>query len=501
MDNTQHLQEIIENSTGRDPSQIIISLAKNLTTASISVIAGLLASRIANQMEQRTEAGGQSIIGASMSALIYPHIDRLIDQLASSIMPFSDNKLYKCHVVFQRIVAASETVVKRLPETTQAAINEIDKDIAASLTALMQNQEPDHSPSTVKAIYDILLIRQAFWMGQARRCQNYMETVNYDLLKEAIELQQPHYQLIFRDVANAILASSLLGELDDTRPQFLFYGLSGVGKTFGLELLARALGAPLIFLHFETMKENDIHGEDWDYSIVHAPGKKGVLKIKGSLRSAVREAGVRNPIILIDEFSSVEFHKHPWKEALFKKLFNLLRADDDNDGLENLAHVVFLVLTNDRPEEIHPAIRSRFVECFAPELDDDRLAKIRDARLSTTINKLKSLTDANNSAQLGSVDPELLAEATLRTEELINKYKGSILQKNKDRGARTIQTVVRQLLTYILMEKIISKNPKYEPAADDIERLIEARSTMDFDYCPPSRDADAGSDSGGEQED
>lgn len=449
--------------------------------ACVSVMAGLLASRISSRIEASGAQDNKQLIGTSVSALIYPHINGVVNHFASSILPISDDALYKCQAVFETIIRTSKPTMLLLPKEIQASISRIDIEIQNSIRALKQNQTPDFGPATIQAIYEVILIRQAFWLGQPRRCENYLNSLDSTLLAALVDRQPEGASDTFNEVANSIIASSIRGESDNSRPQFIIYGPAGTGKTTAVEALAKALGAPLIKLNYEKMEATDISGENYSWSISKIPGEKENVKIKGAIRDAVRGSGIRNPIVLIDEFSAQEMKRSYWKEGMYKKLFNPDAVDDDNDknGQENLAHVIFFILTNDKREDFSPAMRSRFIEIDMPALDDETFRKIRDTRLSTSAEQFRSLLREDRWQQDNqAITTELFSHAVDNAVDVASNHLEFISQKNKDKGARTIQAVVSQVIDHLLVEKLRAADPDYEVPDEKIKQMIEKRSVF-----------------------
>jgi MoxR-like ATPase len=220
----------------------------------------------------------------------------------------------------------------------------------------------------------------------------------------------------------------------------LVYGAPGTGKTTTIEALSKALGAPLIKLDFESLEADDLSGVRRTWSAPCLPGETKGLRVKGAIRDSVRDSGVRNPIVLIDEFSGRDLLRNTWKEIAYKKLFNQNHHLANEQGLEDLSHVIFILLTNDSRQDLSPAIRSRFIEFDWPDLDDETLAKVLSSCLSETISELQNsleqkLQEGENTKEKHEAAVRALSEAQMTTK----KYSSFILSCNSDLGARTIR--------------------------------------------------------------
>ncbi|KAH8742872.1 hypothetical protein F5883DRAFT_55732 [Diaporthe sp. PMI_573] len=85
MDNREHLQRLIQNASQPPLKQIFLSVGKDVLIAAFSITAGLLAAKVSSWAESGQRL--TPVIGTSMSSVIYPHMERIVDHLAKSFLP------------------------------------------------------------------------------------------------------------------------------------------------------------------------------------------------------------------------------------------------------------------------------------------------------------------------------------------------------------------------------------------------------------------------------
>lgn len=512
MQNRDHLERVMRNTTGRDPALVIRTLARDMVAASIAVCATFVASKIASQVEAHTEAG---FVSSSLSSNIFPVASIFVYHLASPIFGLSDDGVYKCRAVFAEVVRASAGLLTELPIPIQEAVFRLDNEVKASLETLSQQRSPDYGPRTVEAIYEFLLIRQAFWLGQPRRFINYFESHDRIGLQQFLdptrENRPAKMTAILTEVAYSIIASSIRGRFDNTRPQFWFYGEGGTGKNYSVMELAKKFRASIITISFEKLGDDDLTGQVYNYAIKRIPGERSTLKAKGKLRDAVRDCGYRNPILLIDEFSAADLKKYPWKQSACKLLFNPEpQAAGDSDGLEDLAHVILFVMTNDGRKDFPRELRDRFMEYDIPPVDDPTLVRIRDNQIKQTANLvLQGAADARSATVVAKADPvidnqnrqttaevsevaadaqsALMRAAVASAEEFTNSKASLMLEMNSDQGARTIKKLSRAVFDYALVHKLLAGNADQTVDDEAIRTLIERTCAPKDTVSPPLR--------------
>lgn len=296
-----------------------------------------------------------------------------------------------------------------------------------------------------------------------------MKAVDTARRDEIIQRQPEAGRAETADIFRTLLASSFRGAFGPARLQYLFSGKPGTGKTTLLEDISQSIGAPLVMLNYEEMEQDDISGNSIHGFAVRAslPGEPPRLSLRGQLRDGVRETGVKNPLIGIDEFSGRDLNAHHWKAPQLKKLLNKDRLQEAEPGEEDLSGVSFFILTND--ENIDSAIRSRLTEKVFPALDTKSHAQARDEQIAAFISQYRKENEKSVAPQ---AERDFIAAVINKTEQEIEKYKDLMVDLNKDPGARTIKKTASQAIDFIFTETFLARDADYEVPSDDVRNLI-----------------------------
>ena len=197
-----------------------------------------------------------------------------------------------------------------LREQMRAIQRELDGDENDELGSLRKRLDDAELPEDARKVADRELRRLESMGGQGAEVhviRNYLELMadlpwnkrasnDFDLDKIAAQLENDHYGL--SDIKKRILEHVAVLKLSgNTKGTLLcFAGPPGVGKTSLGQSIADATGRPFIRVSLGGVRdEAEIRGHRRTY----------VGALPGRLLAAVRKAGVKNPVILLDEIDKM----------------------------------------------------------------------------------------------------------------------------------------------------------------------------------------------------
>jgi ATP-dependent Lon protease len=273
------------------------------------------------------------------------------------------------------------------------------------------------------------------WVLKVPWDKESQDTLDIELTKKVFE--EHHYGMRevkdrFLEYVSVLKLKSQNGESGEFRaPVLLLVGLVGTGKTTFAYSLAEALNRKLVRIPFGGMASaKELRGE----SRLHLEAEPGAV-IKG-----ICQAGVRNPIILLDEIDrSAEETRMDVMGVLVELLDpaqNHSFRDNYIDYPVNLSHAIFLATANNTTN-IATAVMDRLEKISMPSYTDQEKIVIAQKY----------------------VLPELIKDAGLRPDQLI--IEDSLWPKmarplGYDAGIRTLQRTLQGVVrkaARIIVEK------------------------------------------------
>jgi len=173
-----------------------------------------------------------------------------------------------------------------------------------------------------------------------------------------------------------------------TRAPILFFvGLVGTGKTTMAISIAEAMGRKFVRIPFGGMGSAlDLRGE----SRVHADAETG------QIMKALRRAGTKNPVILLDELDRVTEHARADIMGVLVELLdpeqNLAFVDHFIDFPFNLSEVLFIATANNT-NNISTAVMDRLEPIQMPSYNDDEKIVIGKSYVYPKVLAVSGLTD------------------------------------------------------------------------------------------------------------
>ena len=241
------------------------------------------------------------------------------------------------------------------------------------------------------------------------------ETADHIEMRRAREiLDEDHYDL--EKIKDRIVEYLAVGKLKKrlTGPILCFVGPPGVGKTSLGQSIARAMGRKFVRLSVGGVRdEAEIRGHRRTY----------IGAMPGTIVRAIRDAGTRNPVMMIDEIDKVgaDFRGDPQSallEVLDPEQNNTFR-DHYLDLPYDLSHVLFICTANSL-DSINDALRDRMeVIPLAgyTELEKLQIAKRYLLAKQRNANGLRDSQAQISDAALRSIIGDYTREAGVRNLE------------------------------------------------------------------------------------
>ncbi|MDB4944973.1 MAG: Lon protease, partial [Labilithrix sp.] len=230
-----------------------------------------------------------------------------------------------------------------LREQMRAIKKELDGDDADELASLKKKLEEAHLPADAQKVVDRELRRLESMNGQGAEThviRNYLELIadlpwdkraasTIDLDAIAARLDADHHGL--EDIKKRILEHVAVLKLSgNTRGTLLcLVGPPGVGKTSLGQSIADATGRPFVRVSLGGVRdEAEIRGHRRTY----------VGALPGRLVNALRKAGVKNPVVLLDE---VDKMSNGWAGSPESALLEVLDPEQNKTFTDHYLEVPF----------------------------------------------------------------------------------------------------------------------------------------------------------------
>ncbi len=239
-------------------------------------------------------------------------------------------------------------------------------------------------------------------------------TDQIDIKNARTILDADHYDL--EKVKDRIVEYLAVGKLRKrmTGPILCFVGPPGVGKTSLGQSIARAMGRKFVRLSVGGVRdESEIRGHRRTY----------IGAMPGTIIRAIRDAGTRNPVMMIDEIDKVgsDFRGDP-QSALLEVLDpeqNHTFRDHYLDLPFDLSHVLFICTANSL-DSVSPPLRDRMeiIQLAGyTELEKIQIAKRYLLRKQRLANGLKDSQAQISDAALRAIITDYTREAGVRNLE------------------------------------------------------------------------------------
>ena len=260
---------------------------------------------------------------------------------------------------------------------------------------------------------------------------------NIDIKKSREILDQDHYDL--EKIKDRIVEYLAVGKLKKklTGPILCFVGPPGVGKTSLGQSIARAMGRKFVRLSVGGVRdEAEIRGHRRTY----------IGAMPGTIVRAMRDAGTKNPVMMIDEIDKVgaDFRGDP-QSALLEVLDpeqNHTFRDHYIDLPFDLSQVLFICTANSL-DTISPPLRDRMeiIQLSGyTELEKLQIAKRYLVKKQRTANGLKETQAQVSDAALRAIINDYTREAGVRNLE---REIGTVFRKVARKIAETARYKAR----------------------------------------------------------
>ncbi|HEY1655496.1 MAG TPA: endopeptidase La [Candidatus Tumulicola sp.] len=241
------------------------------------------------------------------------------------------------------------------------------------------------------------------------------ETADHiDIKQSRAILDEDHYDL--EKIKDRIIEYLAVGKLKKklTGPILCFVGPPGVGKTSLGQSIARAMGRKFVRLSVGGVRdEAEIRGHRRTY----------IGAMPGTIVRAIRDAGTRNPVLMIDEIDKVgaDFRGDPQSALL-----EVLDPEQNNNFRDHyldlpfdLSQVLFICTANSL-DTISPPLRDRMEIIALPgytELEKLQIAKRYLIKKQRTANGLKEAQAQVSDSALRAIVNDYTREAGVRNLE------------------------------------------------------------------------------------
>lgn len=359
---------------------------------------------------------------------------------------------------------------KQVAATTLAAQSDVEKALFEEIAALRKQSETAEMPVGIKEKIESMLkrlergARLGGYNEEFEKTSHYIDwVVNLPWIKKSDDildlsrtreiLEKHHYGLT--DVKERILeyVSVLKLKTDQSKggtvhaPILLLVGLVGTGKTTFAYSLAEALGRKIVRIPFGGMgSARDLRGQ----SRLHLESEPGLV-IKG-----LRQAGVKNPVMLLDEIDRVgEEARNDIMGVLVELLDpsqNSAYVDHYIDYPYDLSEVIFIATANNTAN-IATAVYDRLEQITMPSYTDDEKIHIGKDYLLP-----QAMEEAGLSKEMLVIDeavwPQVVRplgfDSGIRTlQRTIKNMCGKIAKEVVEKGVKQVAVNQENVKTYL----------------------------------------------------
>ncbi|PWU24241.1 hypothetical protein C5B42_00275 [Candidatus Cerribacteria bacterium 'Amazon FNV 2010 28 9'] len=354
--------------------------------------------------------------------------------------------------------------------TTLKSQNEIERSLLEEIADLRKRSESADMPQGLKDKVETMLDRLERSARFGGYNEEYEKVAHYidwvaslpwtkrsddilDLARTREILEKHHYGLqdvkerILEYVAILKLKKEKQQESANRAPILLLVGLVGTGKTTFAYSLAESLGRKIVRIPFGGMgSARDLRGQ----SRLHLESEPGLV-IK-----AMRQAGVRNPVILLDEIDRVSEEARNDIMGVLVELLdpgqNYAFTDHYIDYPIDLSEVIFIATANNT-QHIATAVFDRLEQITMPSYTDEEKIQIAKNYLLPQALTESGLTADNLHVDDGvwaSVVRPLGFDSGIRTlQRTIKNMCGKVAKEIVEKGISQVNVTAENVKMYL----------------------------------------------------
>ena len=355
-------------------------------------------------------------------------------------------------------------------DTTLKTQSQVEKALFEEIAQLRSKTEKIEIPQELRAKIETMLERLERSARLGGYSEEYEKIAHYidwvatlpwknksedflDLNRTREVLEKHHFGLL--EVKERILEYVSILKLKSAKaagqpvkaPILLLVGLVGTGKTTFAYSLAESLGRKIVRIPFGGMgSARDLRGQ----SRLHLESEPGLV-IKG-----MRQAGVKNPVILLDEIDRVGAEARNDIMGVLVELLdpgqNFAFTDHYIDYPFDLSEVIFIATANNT-QNIATAVYDRLEQITMPSYTDEEKIEIGRKYLLPKALEDSGLTTENvviDEPVWPSVVRPLGFDSGIRTlERTIKNMCGKIAKEIVEKGVTSVHITTETMKTYL----------------------------------------------------